>query len=132
MEQQCLYLECAEEDKRKDQHKVADLEVKPGGCWATPQTVVKLLPDWKFQLQTEAVPLLNPANQKLFVHNNHWRNKHVVTVRLCGMARQGQLKQRARGQDGEGRQEAKVGCGFCCFGNEWAGNMEEDARREDR
>ena len=59
------------------------------------------------------VPLLNPAIQNLFLHNNHWKDKHVVTVWLCGVVRQCQLNQRARGQVGEVRQGAKVSCVFC-------------------
>ena len=101
MEQQYLYLECAEEDKRRGQHKVANQEVKPGRCWV--------------------MPLLNPAIQNLFLHNNHWKDKHVVTVQLCGVVRQGRLNQRA-----------KVGCVFCRFGKEEAETRKGDAMMEDR
>ena len=89
MGQQYLYLECAEEDKMRGQHKVADQEVKPGRCWAAMQTVVKLWQVWRFLLQTVVVPLLNPAIQNLFLHNNHWKDKHVVTIWLCGVVRRG-------------------------------------------
>ena len=92
MEQQYLYLECDEEDKRRGRHKVADQEVKPRRCRATPKMIVKLLQGWRLQLQTVVVMLLNSANQNLFLHNNLWKDKHVVTVWLCGMVRQGQLK----------------------------------------
>ena len=80
MERQYLYLKYAKEDKRRGQHKVADQKVKPGRCWATLQVIEKLRQGWRLQLQAVAVPLLNPAIQNLFLHNNHWKDKHVVTI----------------------------------------------------
>ena len=50
----------------------------------------------RFQLQTLAALLLNLEIKNLFLHNNHWKDKHVVTVWLCGMVRQGQPTQRAK------------------------------------
>ena len=52
MEQQYMYLECDEEDKRRGQHKVADQEVKSGRCWAALQAMEKPRQGWRLQLQT--------------------------------------------------------------------------------
>ena len=92
-EQQYLYLECAEEDKRRDQHKAVYQEVNSGRSAAAPQVVVNLLSGG---FQTESVMVLKPANQNLFLHKNQWNDKHVVIVWQCGMVRQGQMKQRAK------------------------------------
>ena len=78
------------------------------------------------------MPLLNLAIQNLFLHNNHWKDKHVVTVWLCGVVRQGRLDQRAREQAGEVRQGAKVGCVFCQVGKEEAENRKGVVVMEDR
>ena len=87
MEQQYLYLECVEKDKKRGQNKDSDQEVKPWRGWSALQTVVMLQQDWRYQLQTVVVWLLNPAIENLFLHNNHWKDKHVVTLWLWGMVR---------------------------------------------
>ena len=78
------------------------------------------------------MPLLNPASQNLFLHNNHWKDKHVVIVWLCGVVRQGRLNQRAGEQAGGLRQGAKVGCVFCRVGKEEAENRKGVVVMEDR
>ena len=81
--------------------------MKLGRWGAALQAMEKLWQGWRLHLQTVAVLLLDPAIQNLFLHNNHWKDKHMVIVWLCGIVRQGQLKQWARGQAGEVWQGAK-------------------------
>ena len=88
-----MYLECAEEDKRRGQHKAANQEVNSGRSLHASEVVVNLLLG---RFRTEIVRLLKLAHLNLFLHKNQWNDKHVVIVWQCGVVKQGQMEQRAK------------------------------------
>jgi hypothetical protein len=63
--------------------------------WSVLQKLVRLRQNWDV-LQQNRVALLqqtrehaHPMMENLFLHNDHWKDKHMVTVWQCGMGMKG-------------------------------------------
>ena len=47
--------------------------------------------------------------ENLFLHNNHWKDNHMVTVWQCGMGMKGWQKLWLKGWSGGVRQRGRIG-----------------------
>jgi len=106
MEKCDLYLEDAEEDMKRGLHTPADQLEKQRMDWSVLQKLVRLRQNWDV-LQQNRVALLqqtgehvHPLMKNLFLHNDHWKDKHMVTVWQCGMGRKGWQKLWVKGWSG--------------------------------
>jgi hypothetical protein len=86
MEKCDLYLEDAEEDMKRGLHILADQLEKQRMDWSVLQKLVRLRQN-RDVLQQNRVALLqqtgehaHPLMKNLFLHNDHWKDKHMVTV----------------------------------------------------
>jgi hypothetical protein len=92
MEKCDMYLEDAKEDIKRGLHRVADQLEKQ---WRDSSALVRLLQNWDDLLQNRVALLqqtsehAHPVMENLFLHNNHWKNKHMLIVWQCGMVMKG-------------------------------------------
>jgi hypothetical protein len=74
--------------------------------WSALQKKGRLRQSWDVLQQTgEHVHLMM---ENLFLHNNHWKDKHMVTVWQCGMGMKGWQKLWLNGWSGGVRQRAEL------------------------